>query len=1004
MLMKLKDLITQDLFGMESIGLAYRKAKVDLFYSSRCCRAELSKYEAKLFENLEALQTCLKAEKAPEIPRDSWTLVPKSIKPNDFESELISSDPEYLWSEVCREAKSRKIKVPEAEFRIMEALPIDFHVFAALWIQKVGHQFEEKLTDAACGNRLRRTKSGTLNALSLGSTVPYLHPYCKWRDDGIKAMQDALDADKKVVAITADVSSFYHKLDVSFMVDPEFMKRIGVELTKDEQLLHDMFIESLHDWAEKTPLKRGLPVGLSASGVIANVALFELDLMIKREVAPLYYGRYVDDIILVMENGADFKSSAEVWDWLSKRSDDALLHDVSAKEIRYERPYLEGSTIIFENDKNKTFVLSGATGKSLLSSIKHEIQSRTSEWRSLPDLPRAGAQLEASLLTAIQSDGISADSLRKADKVSVRRAGFALKLRDVEAYARALDSKEWEAQRHAFLNAFTRHILVLPTFFDFFTYLSRVLNIATSCGDFEHLRGMLTALERILFELESCKQCIKAAPNEPRPYRSIIPYFENQLKIRVAESIESSFPLKLSVSERSQWLELFESPSGLYAVKTIKAIRAQHRNYLKRDLSARPLKNLFVSPRFESTSQNEVFTKWMGDFSSSSLAGVLPEKVVEGLQTYSEVITSAEGKKFPSGLAFPTRPAGIQDLYLIHSDPFSERGSQEIADCLLALRGFKPEGRLPRHKKYNPEAPIDVAYGENKRSKVRIAVASWKTEIGSWVASITRQPDPDRSRLDRLNDLLNAVLRSRERPDYLVLPELSMPWSWFLAAAGKLQGKGISLISGVEYLHGPQDKVYNQVWAALSHDALGFPATMIYRQDKQFPAHHEEIELQRIGNRRLRTQLTRWTQPPIIDHGGFQFATLVCSELTNIHSRASLRGKVDALFVPEWNQDTVSFNALVESAALDIHAYIVQCNDRKYGDSRIRLPHKDSWMRDLIRVKGGLEDYFVVGEIDISALRKFQSSHRSPGKPFKPVPDGFNADMDPNRKILPAAE
>ena len=145
-----------------------------------------------------------------------------------------------------------------------------------------------------------------------------------------------------------------------------------------------------------------------------------------------------------------------------------------------------------------------------------------------------------------------------------------------------------------------------------------------------------------------------------------------------------------------------------------------------------------------------------------------------------------------------------------------------------------------------------------------------------------------------------------------------------------------------------------------------------------------------------------WRTPPIVQHGDFRFALLVCSELTNISYLAALRGKVDALFVPEWNQDTETFNALVESAALDVHAYIIQCNDRQYGDSRIRAPFRDSWKRDVLRVKGGVTDYCVIGEIDIQALRQFQSSHRSPNKPFKPVPDGFEIDFD--RRLLPLGE
>ena len=90
---------------------------------------------------------------------------------------------------------------------------------------------------------------------------------------------------------------------------------------------------------------------------------------------------------------------------------------------------------------------------------------------------------------------------------------------------------------------------------------------------------------------------------------------------------------------------------------------------------------------------------------------------------------------------------------------------------------------------------------------------------------------------------------------------------------------------------------------------------------------------------------------------------------------------------------------VVESAALDVQAYIIQCNDRQYGDSRIRAPFKDSWKRDVLRVKGGVTDYCVIGEIDVQALRQFQSSYRSPGEPFKPVPDGF--EICYGRKVLP---
>lgn len=84
------------------------------------------------------------------------------------------------------------------------------------------------------------------------------------------------------------------------------------------------------------------------------------------------------------------------------------------------------------------------------------------------------------------------------------------------------------------------------------------------------------------------------------------------------------------------------------------------------------------------------------------------------------------------------------------------------------------------------------------------------------------------------------------------------------------------------------------------------------------------------------------------------------------------------------------------------------CNDRHQGNRRICASIFEGRQRDLLRVKGGIADYCMVGEMDVQALRRFPSSYRSPAKPFKPfkpfkpVLDGFEVDF--GRKVLPAGE
>ena len=130
------------------------------------------------------------------------------------------------------------------------------------------------------------------------------------------------------------------------------------------------------------------------------------------------------------------------------------------------------------------------------------------------------------------------------------------------------------------------------------------------------------------------------------------------------------------------------------------------------------------------------------------------------------------------------------------------------------------------------------------------------------------------------------------------------------------------------------------------------------------------------------------SRPIVYEHNGFCFCALICSDLTNIAHWHSLRGEVDALVAIEWNRDTKTFASLVESAASDLHAFVVQANNRTYGDSRIRSPADNDFARDVVQVKGGVSDFYVIGEIDFLSLRNEQSS-RSEKPKFKPLPIGY---------------
>lgn len=1004
---------------LHSLGLAYRKAKVDLYYSSHPSLDAIADYESNLHANLSALLAQINGDEEAWVTRTefigTWTLATKSINTDGWKrnrsghaNSLIFSSPAEEWAHACALPGSEGgTDRPEAEFRVMAKCSMDFHVLSTLWMLEVGQLFDAKLADCAYGNRLRRTQdSNNINPLSHGSFKPYLKPFRDWRDNGIATMRTALEDGKKIVALTADVSSFYHELNPGFMLDLSFVEGVlGLSLTEKQRKLHRLFIQALQTWAMVTPLKKGLPVGLPAAAVVANVALIELDRIIEQHVAPIYYGRYVDDILLVMENGAEFRSTIDLWEWLFVRATGKLgwVEGQEHQQIRFHPDYLtrEGSKsqIHFANEKNKVFILHGDSGKTLVDAIAHQIHLRASEWRAMPRLPRSANHVGTDLLAATQSDGEAADNLRKADALTMRRAGFAIKLRDFEAYERDLRPEAWKEHRRAFFRAFIQHVLVLPQFFYLAAYLPRVIRLATACEDFADLRKIIDALDRLCIQVsDHCIIRIKGCRPENAPAASdIIDRWREQQLSSVRESITAAFPPQLSKAGKEEWkAHMDDYHPSTTSIETLlswpsstKAFQSAQARLFSFDLAHMPFR--FIGLPKEMVAQRGIPAR-KGISTCADASFLLPSNLIEGNH---QLAKWTKFKGLPHGLLFATRPFNLPELSILSKDAYAETGRAAMQAVVLAVRGFSLSLKAPA---FDKNGVLQIPDGATPR-KYGIAVSSWKTRMDSWIAAVTRQSDPDADRYGRLCHLLDGVIAHPHHSRYLILPELALPAHWFIRIARKLQGRGISLITGIEYLHATKSRVRNQVWAALSHDGLGFPALMIYRQDKQLAALHEEQELQRLAGLNLKPDVS-WKTPPVIQHGELRFALLVCSELTNIGHRASLRGKVDALFVPEWNQDTETFNALVESAALDMHAYIIQCNDRQYGDSRIRAPFKDSWKRDVLRVKGGVADYCVIGEIDVQALRQFQSSHRSPGEPFKPVPDGFEITHD--RKVLPA--
>ena len=999
-------------FPLEQFYRAYRKAKNEAFRDSNCAHGlKFADYEENLSQNLSRLRQRLRRSTTWTTNIDfigNVTCIPKSVEPSDSAQAADSvhchvSDPIEQWEREC------SAEIPaRADFRPVIDASVDFMVISALWILEVGHLYDKQLdTRYAVGNRLHRWRPrsqllagtpGDLNLISPNLFAPYFSAYGKWRADGLATMREDLTEGHRIVAVTMDLKRFYHHIDPSFLLDERYIEQIGAHFTAEQFEFTRCLLDALATWNHEAHVRygcpeTGLPVGLTASSLIANVLLAEFDQKVVSELSPSYYGRYVDDVFLVLQRNEPFILGEDFIRWMADQlgslaeatiADENESHETSLHVIL---PYAENSELVFTGKKQKVFQLEGEHGLDLLKPIEELIRQNTSEFRDLPHLPVTESAMAHRALLVTPDAQLEADALRKADAVTLRRSGFAMLLGDLEAHAQDLEPDSWEALRFQFYGLAKRHLLTPKAIFDYTRYLPRVIGLMAYCRDWDQAEEFIDGFHRT-------SQCISETCTVT----------DGSLTICLQDTLAN-----LGKRYIEAVLQAARPPTG----RTLRLLQRIRRTTRASVQSFRTL------PPVGADVELLLLLDWSREsYSSSWLQAPLDAHPVAFPHSLAvrEILPLEEIQLFQSAaslnqphwpaLAFPTRPISVNEI-TAYAPTLLLTGSH-FSRVVRGLRGiWMPTSTGLTVANGTAERPPHVFIPERREDALTIAITNLEVSNDEWRLAALNTPSLTLERYQRLNHLLDSVVAAKpHRPSYVLLPELALPRRWMMRIIGKMASRGVSVIGGVEYQTDSQDSslLHNQAIIALKTNYPGHPRTLVLLQSKCHAAWGETRLLQAM-NKSVATPAEGPFDRPVYVHSNFCFGVLICSDLTDIQNRKNFQGKVDCLFVPEWNRDIASFAALVESAALDVHAFIAQANNRRYGDSRLRAPMKETYQRDLIRLKGGKNDYFVISEVDFQQLREFQS-HTSPPSGdeeiFKPFPIGFPQNMSHLRRYSEA--
>ncbi len=317
----------------------------------------------------------------------------------------------------------------------MGDFPVDTHIISALWVNMIGHQFDAKLGDSCYGARLKRVRNDELftedndkpfHNNSIGSFVPYFQPYQKWRSDGLKAIRNELEKDRDIIAVSLDLKSYYHFIDPLAISGNALHEALDLELTNEEKAFSEQLARLLKTWAEgaskfgqsvggkKAKITGGLVIGLTCSRVISNVLLHKWDKLVLEKLSPIHYGRYVDDMFLVLRDTGTIINSSDLMNVIQARMGGKFISQNAANKKVWainQGPEIQGeSKISLQSDKQKLFVLQGRAGLDLLDSIEREIYELSSEHRLMPSPDHLEHSTAAKVLSAAGSVGENADT------------------------------------------------------------------------------------------------------------------------------------------------------------------------------------------------------------------------------------------------------------------------------------------------------------------------------------------------------------------------------------------------------------------------------------------------------------------------------------------------------------------------------------------------------------------------------------------------------------------
>lgn len=1025
------------------IEKAYKKLKAAVYYDKTLLslRDKIVEFEDKRNSNISDNENIdNKLQKIYSVlscaDNDVWEKYQKKI----LDSIHILAYPKKVGVSVQNKDKNDEIiyfnnidckKINIEKYQYFLDINVIGQILGVLWILLIGRRLDSKnlMYEHSYGNRLRKklvdgnNENNTDSIISYSPVLfePYFSQYESWRDKGLEIAKKYVDAGDDIVTLTIDFRSFFYSVDYNEEEFNEFLKFCRKDVQYDDyesvfQRVNTFVYKVIETYSKQfrslkdTKIKLSnrenynlLPIGFFPSNILANWRLNTFDKQILDRWNPLYYGRYVDDIIIVdkidkksglYEKIADGNcKSSDVFDYylglcnadkvcdcinnkaLFKKSTEKDENNKEKTIYYINKEYINNndSKIIVQNNKVKVFYFHAHVTGAVISCFQKEIAKNASGFMNLPEFGESYELIEDIGVFDINRDD-TINKFSSITEVKIDRFNLSKNIGKAAFISSMVNDEHLSKRCIKLINSLSNIVLI-----DNFRIWERLFELLIIQKNYDEFYKLVS---RIIDAVNEIRNQNTGEIGE-KCYDSLLKHFYSSL-YKVLALVWGKDPKDCI----NKIIEKLNNPQIDYE-NIIKYRRAYlHSRMINRHLIPICLElTKFSSDKFADDSDRVMNNICLFELLNGINIIEYFNDDIQDVYKYYPCIAKMQDILFTLNISFEEDTFDIEIIrekailfYYYLNYNYTITCQNTILHSLLSIKVNENIGNIHINNK--------------KKDKLKIAVANIKVEKEDFIAVLEKSSENNRGlkKYEHLAKVLNEA--KREKVDMLILPESYVPRKWIHRLAGFSANNQMAIITGVEHfitcLNDNQQYVNNYTAVILPYEIDDYKYAFIGWHNKVYYSPEEKRQITGYNYKFKEGKMLEmyyWS--------GIYFPVFCCFELASIANRARFQGYADLFIAIEWNKDTNYYSSIVESLCRDIHCYCVQVNSSDYGDSRIVQPTNSARL-NIIRTKGGINSTILVDTIDIEKLRKHQIKGYELQKDeneFKPTPPGFNKEL-----------